>query len=118
MASKDYSDEFTADAVALYRSTPGAPCQGIAADPGSSRGTSRTRVLPDRERRGSAAPARPSGGKAPAEASAPGPGAAADERSHRLQARVRELEASERKPATERDLLRKAAKHFAGRTHW
>ena len=32
--------------------------------------------------------------------------------------RVAELEASERKLATERDILRKAAKYFAGETNW
>lgn len=35
-----------------------------------------------------------------------------------LEARVAELEASERKLATERDILRKAAKYFAGETNW
>ncbi|GHA46717.1 hypothetical protein GCM10010329_81610 [Streptomyces spiroverticillatus] len=41
-----------------------------------------------------------------------------DERFRRLEARVAELEASERKLATERDILRKAAKYFAGKTNW
>jgi transposase len=35
-----------------------------------------------------------------------------------LEERVRELEASEKKLTTERDILRKAAKYFAGETHW
>ena len=34
MAMKDYSDEFKADAVALYESTPGATYKSIAADLG------------------------------------------------------------------------------------
>lgn len=37
MAMKDYSEEFRADAVALYESTPGATYKGIAADLGVSR---------------------------------------------------------------------------------
>ncbi len=32
MAMKDYSDEFRADAVALYESTPGVTYKSIAAD--------------------------------------------------------------------------------------
>ncbi len=34
MAMKDYSDEFKADAVALYESMPGATYKSIAADLG------------------------------------------------------------------------------------
>jgi transposase len=40
------------------------------------------------------------------------------ERIRELEARIRALEASERKLATERDILRKAAKYFAGETNW
>ncbi len=36
----------------------------------------------------------------------------------RLRARVAELEAAERKLNTERDILRAAAKYFAGETRW
>ncbi|MFI2207541.1 hypothetical protein ACH47Z_44240 [Streptomyces sp. NPDC020192] len=32
MAMKEYSDEFKPDAVALYKSTPGATYKSIAAD--------------------------------------------------------------------------------------
>ncbi|MFW3464427.1 transposase, partial [Streptomyces microflavus] len=52
MALKDYSDEFKADAVALYESTPGATYKSIAADLGINRATLREWVLRDRERRG------------------------------------------------------------------
>ncbi|WP_283139334.1 transposase [Rhizohabitans arisaemae] len=45
MALKDYSEEFRADAVALYESTPGATYKGIAADLGVSRGSLREWVL-------------------------------------------------------------------------
>ncbi|PZH20053.1 hypothetical protein C1I97_01940 [Streptomyces sp. NTH33] len=50
MAMKDYSDEFKADAVALYESTPGATCKGIAAHPGINRATLREWVLRNRAR--------------------------------------------------------------------
>ncbi|MDX3763663.1 IS3 family transposase [Streptomyces sp. AK02-04a] len=108
MAMKDYSDEFKADAVALYESTPGAIYKSIAADLGVNRATLREWVLRDRERRGiTAAVAKP--GAQPREAV---PSADPDERVRQLEARVAELETSERKLATERDILRKAAKYF------
>lgn len=89
MAMKDYSDEFKVDAVALYESTPGATYKDIAAALDINRATLREWVLRDRDRR-----------------------------IRQLEARVAELEASERKLATERDILRKAAKYFAGETNW
>ncbi len=52
MAMKDYSEEFRADAVALYESTPGATYKGIAADLGITRATLRAWVLAGDERRG------------------------------------------------------------------
>ena len=58
MAMKDYSDEFKADAVALYESTPGAIYKSIAADLGVNRATLREWVLRDRERRIRRRPAR------------------------------------------------------------
>lgn len=118
MAMKDYSDEFRADVVALYESTPGATYKGIAADLGVSRGALRLWVLAARERRGEdllgGTVARPSG---PRRVSA---GASKPEavRIRELEARIRQFEASERKLATERDILRKAAKYFAGETNW
>ncbi|MEU1273280.1 transposase, partial [Streptomyces sp. NPDC005799] len=59
MAMKDHSDEFKADAVALYESTPGTTHKSIAADLGINRATLRELVLRDRERRGVAAAASP-----------------------------------------------------------
>ena len=118
MAMRDYSDEFRADAVALYESTAGATYKGIAADLGVSRGALRLWVLAARERRGGD-PAggpdaqRPVHGRVPADA--PTPEAV---RIRELEARVRALEASERKLATERDILRRASKYFAGETNW
>ncbi|MFE1437262.1 IS3 family transposase [Streptomyces sp. NPDC058739] len=114
MALKDYSDEFKADAVALYESTPGATYKGIAADLGISRGTLREWVLRDRKRRGQDPAAPPAGGRRIAASKEAAPATEPDERIRQLEARVAELEASERKLATERDILRKAAKYFAG----
>jgi len=71
-------------------------------------------VLRDRERRGVTATAE----KPAAQPGTAVPSDAPDERIRQLEARVAELEASERKPATERDILRKAAKYFAGETNW
>ncbi|WP_369779997.1 IS3 family transposase [Streptomyces sp. R33] len=113
MAMKDYSDEFRADAVALYESTPGATYKSIAADLGINRATLREWVLRDRECRG-AGPVAARAGQTSARAGQATPSADPDERIRQLEARVAELEANERKLATERDILRKAAKYFAG----
>ncbi|WP_326790411.1 transposase [Streptomyces sp. NBC_00151] len=114
MAMKDYSDEFKADAVALYGSTPGATYKSIAADLGVNRATLREWVLRARERRGvSAAVAKPT-----AQPRETVPSADPDERVRQLEAPVAELEASERKLATERDILRRAAKYLAEETNW
>lgn len=118
MAMKDYSDEFRADAVALYESTPGATYKGIAADLGVSRGALRTWVLAARERRGEGPVAAPGPDGPPRARVARGASTPEAERIRELEARVRALEASERKLATERDILRRAAKYFAGETNW
>ncbi|MGW3512940.1 transposase [Streptomyces sp. NPDC000994] len=47
MAMKDYSDEFKADAVALYESTPGATYKSIAAVLGINRASSARHLLRD-----------------------------------------------------------------------
>ncbi|CAG6393596.1 transposase [Actinacidiphila cocklensis] len=118
MAMKDYSDEFKADAVALYESTHGATYKDIAADLGINRATLREWVLRDRERGGIAPVDARRGGTTQARAGNPAASADPDERIRQLEARVAELQASERKLATERDILRKAAKYFAGETNW
>jgi transposase len=117
MAMKDYSDEFKADAVALYESTEGATYKGIAADLGVSRGSLREWVLRAREKNGGAPATRPVA-RPSARSSSPAQADEASERIRQLEERVRQLEASERKLATERDILRKAAKYFAGETNW
>ncbi|WP_420857083.1 IS3 family transposase [Streptomyces chilikensis] len=110
MAMKDYSDEFKADAVTLFESTPGATYKSVAADLSINRNTLRTWVQRDRERRG----ANQTVTRTAARSAQVTPSSDPDERIRQLEARVAELEASERKPATERDILRKAAKYFRG----
>ena len=48
----------------------------------------------------------------------PPDGEAPDQELARLRARVAELEADQRKLNSERDILRAAAKYFAGETRW
>lgn len=113
MAMKDYSDEFKADAVALCEGTPGATYNITAADLGINGATLREWVLRDRERRGvTATPT--TAGDTPARPLAAASSADPDEGIRQFGARGAELEASERKLATERDILRKVAKHSAG----
>jgi transposase len=122
MARKNYSDEFRRQAVDLYESTPGATVRGIADDLGVERGTLRHWLAQFGTGKKTAAdgtlttsPLTPR--QAASSASAP-----ADETPEqqiaRLEARVAELEASEKKLTTEREILRSAAKYFAGETRW
>jgi transposase len=127
MARKHYSDEFRRQAVDLYESTPGATVRGIADDLGVERGTLRhwlelfgtgkktaadgtltsSPLRTDRPGRGAA---RPGAGLGVVETP--------EQQIARLEARVAELEVSEKKLATEREILRSAAKYFAGETRW
>ncbi|WP_322982956.1 transposase [Streptomyces sp. S584] len=100
MAMKDYSDEFKADAVALFESTPGATYKSIATDLGINRNTLRNWVLRGRERR-SAGPDAVRDTRPATRAPQTTPSSEPDERIRQLDARVAELEASERKLATE-----------------
>jgi transposase len=102
MVNKHYPQEFKADAVSLYRSRPGATIARIADDLGINRETLRSWVRADDARRGKASPAAP--------VSKPQVGSVEAENAE-LRRRVRELE-------EERDILRKAARYFAGETRW
>ena len=104
MANKHYPQQFKADAVALFRSRPGATIALIADDLGINRETLRSWVRADDQRRGvSAGPAATArAGQAPA---------TVEDENAELRRRVRELE-------EERDILRKAARYFAGETRW
>jgi len=107
MARKNYSEEFRRDAVELYRVTEGATITQIAADLAITDATLSAWIkaagVPVRGRH------RAAGSTSEADTS--------DELA-RLRAQVAELEASERTLATERDILRAAAKYFAGETNW
>jgi transposase len=105
MANKHYPQQFKADAVALYRSRPGATIASIADDLGVNRETLRSWVrLDDQRRGGDSRASRP----VPA---AGGAGESVEQENAELRRRVRELE-------EERDILRKAARYFAGETRW
>lgn len=109
MAKKNYTDEFRRRAVGLYESSPGATLQGIAADLGISRGALKEWV----DRLGSSARAV---GVVPA---MPAPGWSSQAgRIARLEAENATLHAEARKLTEERDILRQAAKYFAGETNW
>jgi transposase len=105
MANKHYPVQFKADAVALYRSRPGATIASIADDLGVNRETLRSWVRLDDERRGA--------GPRPVRAVSAGEPArgTVEQENAELRRRVRELE-------EERDILRKAARYFAGETRW
>jgi transposase len=103
MVSKHYPVQFKADAVALYRSRPGTTIAQIVDDLGVNRETLRSWVRNDDVRRG------PSGRPAASSAS-PVLGSVEDENIE-LRRRVGELE-------EERDILRQAARYFAGETRW
>jgi transposase len=109
MARKNYTDEFRLRAVDLYESTPGATFKGIAADLGISRGALREWV--EKHGSGTATP-----GKTSPLVSGPVESQAA--RIVRLEAELDQSKADKRKLETERDILRQAAKYFAGETNW
>ncbi len=111
MARTSYSVEFRRQAVDLYESTPGATFQGIAADLGIARGTLAEWVRTLGTGTTTAAINHPPGG-------ASGRAEPHAVQVARLEARVAELEAEKRKLATEREILRQAAKYFAGETNW
>ena len=95
MGTSKYSPEFRADAVALYRATPGGSYSSVAKDLGVNHETLRTWV------RDAGQAARPGAVEA----------AAMEKENRQLRARVKELE-------LEREIPRRAAKYFAGETSW
>lgn len=124
MARKNYSDEFRRQAVDLYESTAGATVRGIADDLGIERGTLRHWL--ELYGTGKKTAADGSLTSSPLRASQQSTTAIAAHRADetpqqriaRLEARVAELEVSEKKLTTEREILRSAAKYFAGETRW
>ena len=130
MARKNYTEEFRRQAVDLYRSTPGATLRGIATDLGITRGALATWVAAlDPET--TSTPAEGTAGTATSTATSPprratrtgptpGPARAGSAQAELalLRARVAALETANATLATERDILRQAAKYFAGETRW
>ena len=109
MAMKAYSAEFKADAVALYLSDPSHTFEGIGKDLGISRETLRNWVRAERKRTGAASAAdRP---RKPGPAGEISSESVLEEENRQLKAQIRKLE-------TEREILRRAAKYFAGETNW
>jgi transposase len=104
MVMKHYPAQFKVDAVALYRSRPGATIKSVAEDLGVNTETLRNWI-------------RAADGRRPGSHSVSGTAGsalAADPVQAELAAarkRIRELE-------EERDILRKAARYFAGETRW
>ena len=123
MARKNYSTEFRRQAVDLYESTPGATVRGIAEDLGIVRGTLRGWLEAYGTGKKTAADGTlttsPPQSKTMKTTSSSAPGNETPEQKvARLEARVRELEIETTKLATEREILQRAAKYFAGETRW
>ena len=106
MAKKNYTEEFRRQAVDLLESTPGATVKGIADDLGVSRGSLREWA----SRYGSQTGAGPAVNTV-GHASRTG-------RIARLETELAASRAEAVKLRTERDMLRQAAKYFAGETNW
>lgn len=109
---KAYSEEFKADAVALYLSDPALTYSSVGQDLGVNRETlrlwvrrARAEQVADTPKRDQS-PSRRETGVAPVASDA-----VLEEENKQLRARIAELE-------LERDILRKAAKYFAGETKW
>ncbi len=104
MVMKHYPSQFKTDAVALYRSRPGATIRSVADDLGVNPETLRNWIrLDDGRRRGPVAASSGPG--------SPAPSGSLEVENAELRSRVRELE-------DERETLRRAAKYFAGQTRW
>ncbi len=121
MARKNYSEEFRRQAVDLYESTPGATIRGISADLGVVRETLKHWI----DQYGTGSRTHLDGTRIPTsarpETSKSGPDSApetVEERLARLEAENARLRAETTKLTTEREILRKAAKYFAGETNW
>lgn len=113
MVRKFYPEEFKADAVELYSSTPGATIKQIAADLGVHEGTL-SRWLQAAGVTGAPAAA----GRAEDGARGAGVPETPAEELERLRVENRRLRADKSLLESEREILRKAAKYFAGETTW
>jgi transposase len=113
MAMKNYSADFKADAVALYHSRPDATIRSVAEDLGVNPETLRNWIrLADGRRSGPAVVRiEPTQSTSPQGSGSGSVEASVEAQNAALRRRVRELE-------EERDILRKAARYFAGETRW
>ena len=121
MARKNYSEEFRRQAVDLYESTPGATVRGIAEDLGIVRGTLRGWLDLYGTGKKTAADGTPATSPLQSTPTTTRPAPAGETpqaRIARLEAEVAALRAETVKLATEREILQKAAKYFAGETRW
>lgn len=109
MAKNNYTEDFKRRAVDLYESTPGATLQGIANDLGISRGALKTWT----SKYGTGQHATP-----PPSTASPGRPESQSVRIVRLESELAASRIEARKLAEERDILRQAAKYFAGETNW
>lgn len=121
MARKNYSEEFRRQAVDLYETTPGATVRSIAADLGVVRGTLRQWLAVYGTGKKTGADGKPT--RSPLTTrTEPVDADRGDEspqqRIARLEAENAALRAEKTKLSTERDILQKAAKYFAGETNW
>ena len=108
MARKTYSEEFRRQAVDLFESTPGATLAGIAEDLGITRGALKAWV----ERLGSGTTTPALGAPAPGKDETPA------QRIARLEAENAQLRADRIRLSQEKQILKAAAKYFAGETGW
>src|SRR4051812_9860977 len=122
MARKNCTQEFRRQAVDLYRSAPGATLRGVAADLGISRHTLQVWVhaLDPNLTSPASEPLPEAAVRQGRQAGRPG---SAEAELAELRARVAALETEnaellveQTKLATKRDILRQAAKYFAGET--
>ncbi len=108
MARKTYSEEFRRQAVELYETTPGTTLRGIAKDLG----------IQDRMLSAWVKALGTGATTDPVTTTAAGKGESAGVRIARLEAELRAEKSERKKLETERDILRSAAKYFAGETRW
>lgn len=110
MARKNYPDEFKRDAVMLYRDTEGATITQIAAELGVHEATltawCKGAGVAIRHRRATSVTAASPGVESP------------EQELSRLRAENQALRADKSRLSAERDILRSAAKYFAGATNW
>lgn len=120
MARKNYSEEFRRPAVDLYESTPGATVRGIAEDLGIVRGTLRNWLEAYGTGKKTAADGTLTSSPLQSKTAPPEPGRdeTLEQRVARLEAENAALRAETTKLTTEREILQRAAKYFAGETRW